>query len=158
MIQRVQTLYLSIAIVLLAIVTFGSELFSFVGESSRFAFSSYGIIEYTIEDASYIGKQNFPFYIGTIALILLCFLCIMSYKSLDRQFKLGRMIFFLYLVMLISVLVLSIYGDALIDAPTSKRELGLGFFLFVAGFPFTFLANTGIKRDKKLLDSLDRLR
>jgi len=36
--------------------------------------------------------------------------------------------------------------------------MGLGFILFVAGFPFTFLANTGIKRDRNLLKSLDRLR
>lgn len=158
MIQRVQTLYLAIAIILLSIVTFGSELFSFVGESSRFTFSSYGIVEYDLIDASVIGKQNFPFFIGTIALILLCFLCVMSYKSLDRQFKLGRMVFFLYFAMLISVIVLSLYGDAMIHEETTKRELGLGYFLFVAGFPFTFLANTGIKRDKKLLDSLDRLR
>ena len=40
----------------------------------------------------------------------------------------------------------------------TKRELGLGFFLFVLGFPFCFLAQLGIKRDKKLLDSLNRLR
>ena len=46
----------------------------------------------------------------------------------------------------------------LLDEETASREMGLGFLLFVVGFPFTFLANTGIKRDKKLLDSLDRLR
>ena len=60
--------------------------------------------------------------------------------------------------MLVSVIVLSIVGDKLIDAETTSREMDLGFFLFVCGFPFTFLANTGIKRDKKLLESLDRLR
>ena len=60
--------------------------------------------------------------------------------------------------MLVSVIILSIFGDSLLNVSISHREMGLGFFLFVSGFPFSFLANTGIKRDKKLLDSLDRLR
>lgn len=158
MIQRVQTIYLSIAIILLSIVTFGTELFSFVNEKSRFSFSSYGITEYSISNGEVLGTTNFPFYIGTIALILLCFLTIMSYKSMNRQFKLGRMVFGIYFLMLVTIILLSYFGDSLIDQETSSREMGLGFILFVAGFPFTFLANTGIKRDKQLLESLDRLR
>ena len=49
-------------------------------------------------------------------------------------------------------------GDSMISVETTKREMGLGYLLFLCGFPFTFLANIGIKRDKNLLDSLDRLR
>lgn len=157
MIQRIQTIYLAIAIILLSIVTVGTSLFSFATDTVRFTFSSYGITQYSAE-GDYISQKHFPVYIGLIALILLCFICLMSYKNLDRQFKLGRTIFYLYFLMLITVLLLSFFGDSLIDAENAKRELGLGFFLFVAGFPFSFLANTGIKRDKKLLDSLDRLR
>lgn len=158
MIQRVQTLYLAIMVVLLSFVTFGSTLFSFVNETSRFEFSSYGIVEYAKSDGHILSTENFPFFIGTSALILLGFLALMSFKNLDRQFKLGRMVFFIYFAMLISVIVLATFGDAMLDVETDRREMGLGFFLFVAGFPFSFLANTGIKRDKKLLDSLDRLR
>jgi len=139
-------------------VTFGSTLFSFLNEISRFSFGTYGIVEYSLENDKVIGTTSFPFFIGTIALILLCFLCIMSYKNLNRQFKLGRMIFGIYFLMLIVVVLLSYFGDSMLDAKTTSREMGLGFLLFVAGFPFTFLANIGIKRDKELLSSLDRLR
>ena len=158
MIQRIQTVYLAITIILLSIVTVGSTLFSFVNETSRYTFSSYGITNYSLEDGHMISTKTFPIFVGTIALVLLCFLAIMSYKNLARQFKLGRTIFYLYFVLLVSVLVLSFYGDAMINAETDKRELGIGFYLLVAGFPFTFLSNTAIKRDKKLLESLDRLR
>lgn len=158
MIQRVQTIYLAIAIILLSIVTLGQTLFSFVGETSRFSFTSYGISKMNLEDCKIVEQQSFPFFIGTIALILLMFLCIMSYKNLKRQFKLGRTIFYLYLLMLISVLILAYTGDNLVNEKTTTRELGIGFILFVCGLPFVFLANTGIKRDKKLLDSLNRLR
>lgn len=158
MIQRIQTVYLAVAIILLTIVTFGTTLFSFVNETTRYSFNSYGIMKYDLSSNHLVSQQSFPFYLGTIALILLCFITLMSYKNLERQFKLGRTVFFLYFVMLMSVVLLSVLGDGMLEAETTGREMGLGFFLFVVGFPFTFLANTGIKRDKKLLDSLDRLR
>ena len=158
MVQRVQTLYLAIMIILLSIVTFGNTLFSFVNESSRFEFSSYGVVEYTVLNNEIASNQYFPFFIGTISLILIAFIALMSFKNVDRQFKLGRMVFYIYFVMLISVIVLATFGDLMLDVEMHRREMGLGFFLFAAGFPFSFLANTGIKRDKKLLDSLDRLR
>lgn len=158
MIQRIQTVYLAVAIILLTIVTLGTTLFSFVNETTRYSFNSYGIMKYNLSTNNLVSQQSFPFYLGTIALILLCFITLMSYKNLERQFKLGRTVFFLYFVMLMSVVLLSVLGDGMLEAETTGREMGLGFFLFVVGFPFTFLANTGIKRDKKLLDSLDRLR
>lgn len=158
MIQRIQTVYLAVVIILLTIVTFGSTLFSFVNETARYSFNSYGIMKYDLATNNLVSQQNFPFYLGTIALILLSFITLMSYKNLNRQFKLGRMVFGIYFLMLMSVVLLSVLGDGMLEAETSGREMGLGFFIFVVGFPFTFLANTGIKRDKKLLESLDRLR
>lgn len=82
----------------------------------------------------------------------------MAFKNLNRQFKLGRIIFGIYFLMLLSIIALAVFGNHLLDVETTGREMGLGFFLFVIGFPFTFLANTGIKRDKKLLESVDRIR
>ena len=158
MIQRVQTIYLAIVIILLTIVTLGSELFSFVNETTRYTFNSYGIMKYDLASGALLSKQTFPFYLGTIALILLSFITLMSYKNLNRQFKLGRTVFGIYFLTLITVVLLSTLGDNLLEVETTGREMGLGFFIFAVGFPFTFLANTGIKRDKKLLDSLDRLR
>lgn len=159
MIQRIQTVYLSIVIILLSIVTFGSDLFSFINEQSRFVFSSFGIQQYSNTDPSDLQiVKRFPIYLGLIALILLTFITLMSYKNLNRQFKLGRTVFGIYFLMLVSMVLLSVFGNKLLDVETTSRELGLGFFLFVVGFPFSFMANTGIKRDKKLLESLDRLR
>ena len=157
MIQRVQTLYLGILIILLSIVTIGTPLFSFINETSRFTFSTWGITEYTL-DGKMMGTQTFPMFVGTIALVLLAFICLMSYKNLNRQFKIGRTVFMMYFLSVVSIVLISFYGDSLIDAKVESRELGMGYYLFIAGFPFSFLANLGIKRDKNLLESLDRLR
>ncbi|MDG1036678.1 MAG: DUF4293 family protein [Crocinitomicaceae bacterium] len=157
MIQRIQTLYLAILILLVSIVSTGTSLFSFISETSKFTFSSFGITEYSL-DGKFIQTETFPIFVGTIALVLLSFLCLMSYKNINRQFKLGRLVFFIYFLSLLSIFLLSVFGDRLLDVSSSSREMGVGYFLFIAGFPFSFLANIGIKRDKKLLDSLDRLR
>lgn len=158
MIQRVQSIYLAIMIILLSFVTIGSTFFSFINETSIFKFSSYGITEYSVETGEILNTSTFPIFVGTIALTLLSFLCLMSYKNLKRQFKLGRTIFALYFLGLISIMLLAGFGDNMLKEASYSREMGIGFFLFVAGFPFSFLANIGIKRDKKLLESLDRLR
>ncbi len=157
MIQRIQTLYLAILILLVSIVSTGTSLFSFISETSKFTFSSFGITEYSL-DGKFIQTETFPIFVGTIALVLLSFLCLMSYKNINRQFKLGRLVFFIYFLSLLSIFLLSVFGDRLLDVSSSSREMGVGYFLFIAGFPFSFLVNIGIKRDKKLLDSLDRLR
>jgi amino acid transporter len=157
MIQRIQSLYLALMMILLTVSGLGLELFAYTDGSVRHAFGAFGITSY--DAANKVTDQQFmPVFIGIIALVLLAFLCFMSYKNLARQLKLGRMIFFIYFLFVVSLVVLTIMGTSMIPEGEWKRELGLGFYLFVAGFPFSFLANTGIKRDKNLLDSLNRLR
>ena len=158
MIQRIQTVYLGLAIILLSIVSFGADIVSFTNETSRFTFSTFGITEYSIEGGKVMGTQTFPLIISTVGLIMLCFICIMAYKNINRQFRLGRTVFGVYFLAVVGMLLLTFFGDKIIGSTTNAREMGLGFILFISGFPFTFLANTGIKRDKRTLDSLNRLR
>ena len=135
MIQRIQTLYLAILILLVSIVSTGTSLFSFISETSKFTFSSFGITEYSL-DGKFIQTETFPIFVGTIALVLLSFLCLMSYKNINRQFKLGRLVFFIYFLSLLSIFLLSVFGDRLLDVYSSSREMGVGYYLFIAGFPF----------------------
>lgn len=130
--------------------------FSFAAESITYVFSVFG---WTAIDAqeNVINHEGYPFYIVSGVLVLLIFWCIMSFKKLDLQLKIGRGVLVLYLLSLVAMLFLMMTGeDRFTEAVT--RELGIGFLLFILGFPFIFLANVAIKRDKKLLDSLNRLR
>lgn len=160
MIQRVQTLYYAITMILLAVLLSGMEFFRFVGEKTIYIFSVYGVQSEKVGAPN--GKMeaitSMPFYLSVISFILFIFITLMGYKNLNRQFKLARGIFFIYLLLLIAVIVFAVIGGGVLTNEPTKRELGLGFLLFVLGFPFSFLAQLGIKRDKKLLDSLNRLR
>ena len=160
MIQRVQTLYYAITMILLAILLSGMEFFRFVGEKTVYVFSVYGIQTGKVgeENGSLESASSMPFFLTVISFILFIFITLMGYKNLNRQFKLARGIFFIYLILLIAVIVFAVIGGGVLSNEPTKRELGIGFLFFVLGFPFSFLAQLGIKRDKKLLDSLNRLR
>ena len=158
--QRIQTLYYGFAAIILGTLLFGIELFGFRGESFYYRVSAYGIEKLEINaDKSFgdvIELWAVPFYFVLISLILLVLMTALSFKNLNRQFKLARTLFFVYLLLVVGVVVYAMVGVQTDEEV--KRELGLGFFLFVVGFPFTFLGQIGVKRDKTLIDSLNRLR
>ncbi len=156
MLHRIQTYYLIIVIIVQSIAAIGMEFFRFKTETQEFVITSMGITEFD-ENGAIVDSSIVPLFIGFVAMALLAFLCIRSYKDTERQFKLGRTIFYLYFVGVLTMYLMSIFSDAFIGLKDSKREVGMAYWLFIAGFPFSFLANTSIKRDKKILDSLKRL-
>ncbi|MES2589668.1 MAG: DUF4293 domain-containing protein [Bacteroidota bacterium] len=154
MIQRIQTVYLLITIICLSIVTFGVSIFRFETENGSTILSSFGLQEFDKANKS-IEISSYPYFIAPSILILLCVLTIVSYKNLKNQIKLIRVIFMLYFILTVALIYFAFMTDL---AKVSAPKLDLGFYLFSAGLPFVFLANLGIKKDKNLLDSLNRLR
>ena len=158
MIQRVQSIYLLLTLICLSVVTFGSNLISYLSSSARFDVSVMGVEEFNLQTGESIDFNAFYGYAVTGGLMILALAVLLSFKSLPRQFKLGRMLFFTYFIVLISFIVLSYVAQDSISKDITSKELGLGFAFLVMGLPFSFLANVGIKKDKKLIDSLNRLR
>ena len=159
MIQRLQTVYYIISMICLGVLLSGMDLLRFVSIDSYFAFNVHGISQHFNDTKlAIIQTKSLPLYITVIGLILLQFMAIMSYKNLNRQFQLARTIFFLYLLILIAFVIFASVGYSPSKSVETTRELGVGFIFLVLGFPFAFLGQVAIKRDKKLLDSLNRLR
>lgn len=156
MIQRVQTIYLFLAIICLGSTCLGLEFFRFVQSNEAFSFSVFGVE--SLKEASSSMFKSIPIYLSVIGLCLFLFMTLMSYKNLKRQLKWARSCTFLYAVFVLASIVFYYAGGGFITEGEYVRELGLGYALLIAGFPFCFLAQLGIKKDKKLLDSLDRLR
>jgi len=157
MIQRIQTVYLILAMILLGVVSFGMTFISFVQDELSHDLTAFGIFTRD-QSGSIVEKVAYPFYISSFMLIILCFVGMMAYKNLTRQLRIVRLTFYIYLLLLISLFIYSVIGDSILELSSSKRELGSAYFLFVCGLPLVFLANLGVKRDKNLLDSLNRLR
>ena len=158
MIQRVQSLYLILSMISISILLSGVEIISFTGVKVKASLSAFGISKTDVLSNQNITEQTFPFYLSIIGLVLYMFILLMRYKDLKIQLKMIRRLFLIYLLLIISFLCFSIYGSKVINESDATTSIGMVFIYFIIPFPFIFLAQIGIKRDKKLLDSLNRLR
>lgn len=105
---------------------------------------------------------SFPYYLISVVLLLLALGAILSFKNYKRQIRLGRIAFFFSVLTLISVVILFYFSGSDLKSLLGEKEIdkniGLGFYALVLSVAFLFLGNIGVKRDQKLISSLDRLR
>lgn len=190
MIQRIQSVYLLIVLTSLILITIGSDVFVHrVKKEEVFELKAhanvYGVQkDFTItgdiseddlilikrevnkteieNDMEGIPTNRIPFYSITIILSMLTVVVLFGYKNLERQMKLGRLLFVLNLLMFIGTTILyySFKSTAFNDVAgvDTVTYLEFGFYCIAITVAFSFLANTGIKRDLKLIKSIDRIR
>ena len=158
MIQRIQTIYLLISITCLSILAFGkTTIIIFFGTTmERFQLTEYGIANQEQTPSS--SAFNLPLYIFFFALITLLVFGLFSFKNLKRQSLLIKISIALYLLLIGIVTIIYFFNDLKIDNVQLNAQFTTGFFILCIGFPANILANNGIKRDKKMIDSLNRLR
>ncbi len=137
MIQRIQTVYLLIALVILGALPYVFPLFTMSdGKEFRFMSDSF----YTV----LFGLST------TLTLI-----SILYFKKRQHQFVLNRLTIILNLILLGLFVYrsLNLSGEAV-----QVSEKGIGMFLPIVAIVFLALANRAIKKDEDLVKSADRLR
>ncbi len=137
MIQRIQTVYLLIALVILGALPYIFPLFTMSdGKEFRFMSNSF----YTV----LFGLST------TLTLI-----SILYFKKRQHQFVLNRLTIILNLILLGLFVYrsLNLSGEAV-----QVSEKGIGMFLPIVAIVFLALANRAIKKDEDLVKSADRLR
>ncbi len=157
MIQRIQTVYYALAMICVAIASFGTTIYQFQAKEIRYELSAFGMKEYASLDTLSAFKST-PYYFVGLVLLILIFVTLMSFKNLKRQLMIGRLIIPIYFILVTVAIFGSMLGTYLTKEEEVVSTLGAGFFFFVAGLPLVFLGNVGVKRDKNLLDSVDRIR
>jgi len=155
MIQRIQSIYLFLAIVAAALMFF-FPLAEFYGDSNF---------------VLYVYKMNFfdpdpsiglsPYFLmplmGTILLIvLLSLITIFSFKNRKRQLLLTKISMGLTMVLLAGYFFG--YIGLLEESVGNPPKYQFASFMPVLVFVFMFLANRSIQKDEKLIKSMDRLR
>lgn len=107
-----------------------------------------------------IPTYYFPFYSITIVLTVLAAATLFSFKNLRRQIKLGRLLFIFNLI-LFGTSIFMYYLLKSHSLPNADEEIVqyyLGFYCICIAVAFSFLSNLGIRRDLKLIQSIDRIR
>lgn len=157
MIQRIQTVFLVIVLLILVLITFGTTIFSYETTEFMFKLSTYGVYKYDLE-GTLIESKSLPFYFITMTLILLCLFSIAAFKNLKVQLTLTNLLSLVYFVLIIAVGFSYFLGNHFTNSETLSTRLGFGFYALLVGFPFLRLAARGIKKDRELIDSVNRLR
>ena len=137
MIQRIQTVYLLVALVILGALPFVFPLF-------------------TMSDGNEFRFMNDSFYTVLFGLsTTLTLISIMYFKKRQHQFVLNRLTIILNLILL----GLFVYRSLNLSGETVQvSEKGIGMFLPIVAIVFLALANRAIKKDEDLVKSADRLR
>jgi len=136
MIQRIQTLYMLVAILCLG------ALYLWFPELKN-------------EEGVVVMNANQPLVMGLIfGSVVLTVISILNFKKRQLQFVLNRLSIILNFVLL----GVFVYRSLTISGETSVSEKGIGMLLPIISIVFLVLANKAIKRDEDLVKSVDRLR
>ena len=136
MIQRIQTLYLVLAVVMSSALIFVFHLWTNAEGNKVFAADNY----------LYLGL-----FLGSA---LLSLISIFSFKNRKSQFVMGRVNILLNFILL----GFFVYQSLTLSGGTNVSEKGIGILLPVFSIVCLVLANKAIKKDEDLVKSVDRLR
>ena len=137
MIQRIQTVYLLITLVISGVLPYIFPLWT-LNDGKEFHFMS---------DSSYTILFGLT---TTLTLV-----SILYFKKRQHQFVLNRLTIILNLILL----GLFVYRSLNLSGETlAVSEKGIGMFLPIVAIVFLALANKAIKKDEDLVKSVDRLR
>ncbi len=155
MIQRIQTIYLFIAAVLLIGVNF-ANLVSFNVANGQYLMNSLGVDAFGVEE--YVG----PEWVCYLLPVLSCFAAYLSLRALfGYKNRIGQMRRCLYAIMVIILYYVALgvqvwmANGAIADAkilPTLYAQLPLIAIIFL------FIAGRAINRDEALVRSTERIR
>ncbi len=136
MLQRIQTVYLLLAVIFSSGLIFVFHLWV----------TNDNVKLYALDDLLFFGL-----FLGSAVLSLIS---IFLFKRRKSQFILGR----LNIVLNFILLGLFVYQSLSLSGETKVSEKGIGMLLPIFSIVFLALANKAIKKDEDLVKSVDRLR
>jgi hypothetical protein len=158
MIQRIQTLYLSLAFIAIALL-FAFPLAQFFAENGAYVFSITGLKNMVPGDPAAFSSMIFlPLIIVSVGIDLLILLTISQYKNRAYQIKLTHIgvLASIALIMGVFFLYIPMIEKKINIVPDYSKAFGI--YLLLIALVFMVMANRAIKRDEKLVRSADRLR
>ncbi|MCZ6521661.1 MAG: DUF4293 domain-containing protein [Bacteroidetes bacterium] len=159
MLQRVQSLFL-LAVVLCMLFSLLFPVWNKINPENEVLIEIYGLYSKQTQPGGEIRQEIFPFaLIGGFVIVaaIIAFVEIFQFKNRLNQIKMGA----LNSLIMSSVLGLSLYlsfQEEKIFVPQIQGQYGLGLFLPCIALIFNVLANRFIRRDEKLVRSVDRIR
>jgi len=160
MLQRIQTIFLSLVIIAMIVSVLTPQWQKFDPESSEvLQLTAVKLSHYKDLQTLEVISEKWTFYIALTALMAagVALYSIISYKNRITQIKLGALNSLLMGASLILSVYFSFQAEKMIE-PGMKGAYLTGFYAIFSGLIFNLLANRFIRRDEKLVRSVDRIR
>ncbi|MBK7213530.1 MAG: DUF4293 domain-containing protein [Bacteroidales bacterium] len=158
MIQRIQTVYLALAVIALSLL-FVFPMATFFSDLAYLKFYLIGLKNMAPDGAIPVPATfNIPLIIVVFLVAVLDAAAIFLYKNRSRQIQLTNIAVMLNILFILAILFIYI---PMVEKKTSIKPdfaSGIGIYLPIVSLMFTVLSNRAIKRDDKLVRSSDRLR
>ena len=159
MIQRIQSIYLLVAGLLL----FGLFLFPYVHYNDLLGLGKDVKVTgvYGVSAGQPVHEGGFLYILQTIVTVvvgLLPIFIIFKYKNRKTQIKLVFLNIFLVVLLAVGLYVNAGNHLSTVNQFLGASNIGVGFFLLPVSIILLALALGGIRRDEKLIKSADRLR
>ncbi len=154
MIQRIQSVYLALALLSMALM-FAFKVAGVNSAEGEVVLTIYGV---TLADAALnLPILAIPLYVYTLLIIAVLLVQLLMFRNRKTQMTIGRVSYLLILGFVVLVYFAADQMTQLVVA-TDELRYGAGVYFPVAAVAFVFLANRSIKKDEELVRSLDRLR
>jgi hypothetical protein len=155
MIQRIQSLYFFTATLLLSL-SFASSYFTFNVNNQAYDVTSCGINHLA---QKVIVEKPQLFWVPIALQIVVLLLTIFMYKNRKRQLKFAWGAFFINVATSVWVFATAYsFFKAQTTSNPADFNMEMGFFSHASAFLFIFLGIKAVRKDKNLIDSLNRLR
>ena len=153
MIQRIQSIFLFLAIVAMGLM-FNFPLVNFSGTPNV----TYSILEMVADDGTPFPMEGkYVFIVIIVLVMLLLSASIALFKNRKGQMNLVRVSIFLELVILAGLFYYIGVNHSLVGEGY-QMAYGIGYFMPIAAIGLSFLGLHFINKDEKLIKSVDRLR
>lgn len=158
MLQRIQSLYLGLAVIALTLLFF-FPIASFLSETLYFDFSIIGLQSHVPGvNPDFPNWFTWPLAALNLAIILLLGYTIYRYGKRPQQIMLTNIGVLLNVILVAAMLFLYTHLIEKKTGITPNYISHIGVYLPLVSLVFIMLANRAIKRDEKLVKSADRLR
>lgn len=159
MLQRIQTVYLLGVNFILVFVSFWSDFFIFKTDEAIYHFNGFGVSKFTLDDKVLIRHDSIPLYIVFLLLVLFAFIIMFGYKKLAKQLSRCKILWVVYFITLLGLIAwYYLIAPSQVEGKLLHRQYSYDLYLYAIGFAFLNLATVNIGKDKKKVDSLNRLR
>lgn len=156
MLQRIQTLYL-IVVMILSVALFFLPLISFISDLFYLKLYIYDFQNLTPDsEIKFSMTTVLPMLVINAAVIALTVFTIFKFKNRILQIRLVRFILLLSILMIVGIFVL--YPNIVLKNTEAISEFEVGAYIPIINLLFLFLANRSILKDEKLVRSMDRIR